>query len=134
VALEAAVGSVYALCLGVTVISIGWLGGFLTETPSIVDSASLERFKRLARNEMYVKAGVGVLLGAGFFGCLALIPRGGPAGLVMLVVGNVVVYGAGRWHRRFEAKARSLSAAPGALLDEYERVSTAWAKKLIPDF
>jgi len=134
VALEVAVGGVYALCVGVTLISMGWLRGFLAETPSIVDMASLERFKRLARTEMYVKAGVGVLLVAGFVGCLALLPRGGPVGLVTLVFGNLVVYGVGLWHRRLEAKARGLSAASDALRDEYDRASTAWAKKLIPDF
>jgi hypothetical protein len=132
VALEAAVSSVYALCLGVTVISAGWIRGFLAETPSIGDAAALERFKRLARTEMYVKAGVGVLIGVGFIGCLALIPRGGVSGLATLVVGNVAVYGVGRWHRRFEAKARSLSAASDALRDEYERASAAWERKLTP--
>jgi len=134
VALEVGVGSVYVLCLGVTLISIGWLRGFLAETPSIVDAASLERFKRVARTEMYLKAGVGVLLGVGFVGCLALIPRGGLVGLVTLVLGNVVVFGVGLWHRHFDAKARSLSAASDALRDEYDRASTAWAKKLIPNF
>jgi hypothetical protein len=118
----------------VTLISIGWLRGFLAETSSIADTASLERFKRLARTEMYLKAGVGVLLAVGFVGCLALIPRGGPVGLVTLVLGNLAVYGVGLWHRHFEARARSLSAASDALRDEYDRASMAWAKKLIPNF
>jgi hypothetical protein len=38
---------------------MGWLRGLLAGTPSIVDTASLERFKRLARTETYVKAGLG---------------------------------------------------------------------------
>jgi hypothetical protein len=134
VALEVAVGSVYALCLGVTLISIGWLRGFLAENRSILDAASLERFKRLARTEMSVKIGVGVLLAVGFVGCLALIPRGGSVGLATLVLGNAVVYGAGLWHRRLEAEARGLPAASDALRDEYKRASTTWAKKLIPHF
>ena len=133
-ALEVGVGSVYVLCVGVTLVSIGWLRGFLAETSSIVDTASLERFKRLARTEMYLKAGVGVLLAVGFVGCLALIPRGDPVGLVTLVLGNLAVYGVGLWHRHFEARARSLSAASDALRDEYDRASMAWAKKLIPNF
>jgi hypothetical protein len=134
VALEIGVGSVYVLCLGVTLISIGWLRGFLAETPGIVDTASLERFKRVARTEMYLKVGVGVLLAVGFVGCLALVPMGGLVWLVTLVLGNVVVYGVGLWHRHFEVEARSLSAASDVLRDEYDRASMAWAKKLIPNF
>jgi hypothetical protein len=134
VALEVGVGSVYVLCVGVTLVSIGWLRRFLAETSGIVDTASLERFRRLARTEMYVKVGVGVLLAGGFLGCLALIPRGGPVGLVTLVLGNLAVYGVGLWHRHFEARARNLSAASDALRDEYGRASIAWAKRLIPNF
>jgi len=134
VALQAGVGSVYVLCVGVTLVSIGWIRIFLAKTPSIVDTASLERFQRLARTEMYLKAGVGVLLAVGFVGCLALIPRGGPVGLVTLVLGNLAVYGVGFWHRRFEARARSLSSASDALRAEYDRASMAWSKKLVPNF
>ncbi len=126
-------GAVYVIAAAVSLWSRAQITGFLEATPTIGSSTDLERFKELARLEMYLALAMIVLLVTGLVTGLVLILRHGVAGLFLVLLANAVVLGLGLFHKGVEEKARHLRTAEG-LEPEYRRVCHTWNKKPLPDF
>jgi hypothetical protein len=131
--LEVLFAAIYVVAAAVTLWSRAQVGAFLADTPSIATEADLDRFKELARLEMYLALTLIVLLGAGIVTGLVLVKRYGIMGLLVVILVNVVVFGLGMLHKGIEDKAKNLPATD-ALKTEYRRVCYAWAKKVLPNF
>ena len=131
--LEVLFAAIYVVAAAVTLWSRAQVGAFLVDTPSIATEADLDRFKELARLEMYLALTLIVLLGAGIITGLVLVRRYGIMGLLVVILVNVVVFGLGMLHKAVEDKAKKLQTTD-ALKTEYRRVCYAWAKKALPDF
>jgi hypothetical protein len=114
-------------------VSLVVLTRFLRETSSIADHSSLERFKSVARLEMYAAlVTIALLIPSVALALLLTLLRGLPA-LAVVLVSNCALWGISSYHKSVEVKARSL-AVTDALAPEYQRVSQSWVKKAIPDF
>jgi hypothetical protein len=131
---EVLFGSIYLLSAGLSVWSAGQLSTFLKRTPGISDNDALERFKSLARIQMYLALVVIVLMIAGILAGIAVIVRHGLAGLVVVLAANMLVFGLGLYHKRFETRTRSLAVSSDSLGRDYRRVCDTWVKKALPDF
>ena len=131
--LEVLFAAIYMVAAAVTLWSRTQVGAFLADTRSIATEADLDRFKELARLEMYLALTLIVLLGAGIITGLVLVKRYGIMGLLVVILVNVVVFGLGMFHKGAEDKAKNLQATD-ALKTEYRRVCYAWAKKVLPNF
>ena len=131
---EGLFGSSYLLCAGLSVWSAGQLNTFLKGTNSISDDGALQRFKSVARTQMYLALVVIVLMASGIIAGIAVISRHGVLGLVVVLTANMLVFGLGRYHKRFETRARSLPVGSDNLGTEYRRVCDTWVKKALPDF
>jgi hypothetical protein len=122
---------------GVSIGVVAWGGtrvrSFLAQHSSICDQADLNRYKALARTQMYLALVMLVLLTAGFLSGIALIAQWRLVGLAYVVLANAAVAGVALVHRKFEKRARSLPTTPD-LEEEYRRVSESWVKKALPDF
>ena len=125
--------AIYVIAAAVSLWSRAQITGFLEETPSIRSTTDLERFKELARLEMYLALSMMVLLVTGLVTGLVLIRQHGIAALLPVLLVNAVVLGLGLFHKGVEEKARSLRTAEG-LDAEYARVCQTWNKKALPDF
>jgi hypothetical protein len=125
--------ALYVVAAAVSLWSRAQVAGFVEETPAIRGTSDLERFKELARLEMYLALAMIVLLVTGLVAGLFLIFRHGLLGLLATLLANAVVLGLGMFHKGVEEKARSLPTAEG-LETEYERVCHTWNKKPLPDF
>jgi len=132
--LEVLFGSIYVLAMAIPLWSLTQLNRFLAETRSIADQACLERFKTLARAQMYLALSVIVLMVGGALAGVAVIMRHGLDGIVVVIATNMVVLGLGLYHKKVEARARSLQAGSEALATEYRRVCGTWVTKALPDF
>ena len=132
--LNIAFWGIYVAAVGVSLASAASLQRFVAAHPAIADRATLDQYKTLVRRQMYLALGMLVLLGAGILAGLALIHRQGLAALGAVLAANVVVFLFGMLHRRSERRVRSLPAGSPELDDEYQRVSTSWVKKAVPDF
>jgi hypothetical protein len=131
--MEILFGVMYVLAFGVSLWSLGQLKAFLAATPSIADGAGLERYKELARLQMYLALAMIVLMGVGLLAGIVVVVRHGLPGLGLVLGVNAVVLGVGLHHKKVEGRVRGLPAAE-ALRDEYRRVSETWVKKPLPDF
>lgn len=127
-------GAVYALAAAVMLWSLTQLNRFLAETRDIGDEGSLQRFKVLARMQMYLALCGMVLLAVGMLVGIVLIARHGLLGLLAVILTNVFILGLGVYHKRVEERARSLRAGSEVLAKEYRRISETWVKKALPDF
>jgi uncharacterized membrane protein len=127
-------GAVYALAAAVMLWSLTQLNRFLAETRDIGDESSLQRFKVLARMQMYLALCGMVLLAVGMLVGIVLIARHGLLGLLAVILTNVFILGLGVYHKRVEERARSLRAGSEVLAKEYQRISETWVKKALPDF
>jgi O-antigen ligase len=125
--------ALYVIAAAVSLWSRVQVVGFVNETPGIRSTSDLDRFKELARMEMYLALFMIVLLVTGLITGMVLILRYGMTGLLAVLVANAVVLGLGLYHKGAEEKARSLRAAEG-LEAEYRRVGHVWNKKALPDF
>ena len=131
--LEILYGLIYVATAFVCVWSLPMLRRFLAETPAIVDEGSLEKFKTLARVEMYatvvlfliVVPAVGIVM-------ILSVHRGLPA-LPVIIVTNAALWVLGRQYGKVEEQTRTL-VVTDALAQEYSRVSESWVKKVLPDF
>jgi uncharacterized membrane protein len=132
--LEFMFGAIYVLAAAVMLWSLTQLNRFLTETRDIGDEVSLERFKALARVQMYLALCGIVLLTVGMLAGIAVIGRYGLLGLLVVILTNMLMLGLGVYHKRVEARTRSLQAGSEVLAKEYQRISETWLKKALPDF
>ena len=125
---------VYVIYAAVALWSLGQVRSFLAQTPTIADARSLERFKALARAQMYLALFVIAALGAGMIVGLVLITRHGLLALAVVLVVNALVFGFAMYYKTFETKARSLRAGSEALDREYRQICQTWVKRPFPDF
>jgi uncharacterized membrane protein len=132
--LEFMFGAIYVLTAAVMLWSLTQLNRFLTETRDIGDEVSLERFKALARVQMYLALCGIVLLTVGMLAGIAVIGRYGLLGLLVVILTNMLMLGLGVYHKRVEVRTRSLQAGSEVLAKEYQRISETWLKKALPDF
>ncbi len=132
--LEILFAAIYVIAAAVSLWSRAQVHGFLAETPSIRDAADLERFKELARLQMYLALSMIVLLVTGMIIGLVLLKEYGASALYVVILVNAVVFGLGMFHKKGEVRARNLRTASEALTTEYRRVCEAWVKKATPDF
>ena len=119
------------------IVSLGALiqiRGFLKAHPTIESEEALERFKRIARMNMYLALAIGVVLfGGGGLGVF-MIFRYGSQWLIYVLLANGVTLGLGMTLSRYEKKTREMSADSELLAVEHKRVSQSWTKKMFPDF
>ncbi|MCU0241033.1 MAG: hypothetical protein MUF51_01265 [Vicinamibacteria bacterium] len=127
-------GCVYVVSAAISVGSLVQLNRFLAGTRSITDEACLDRFKSLARIQMYLALAITVLLGSGMLLGMALIMKYGLFGLACVLVVNMLLFGIAMYHKSVEGQARSLPTGSEDLAKEYRRVSESWVKKPLPDF
>jgi hypothetical protein len=106
---------------------------FLREHTSIADTATLERFKAMARQNMKLALLQILLLGAGVVLGIVLLFREGLLALIPIVITNVLLTALAKYLGPFEKAARSLPATP-ELREQYRRVSTSWVSRALPDF
>lgn len=132
--LEFLFSAIYLLAAVVMLWSLTQLNRFLAQTPDIGDEVSLERFKALARLQMYLALCGIVLLTAGMLAGLGVIARHGLLGLLVVILTNMLILGLGVYHKRVETRTRSLRAGSEVLAREYQRISATWLKKALPDF
>jgi hypothetical protein len=123
----------YATAAAVSLWSRAQVVGFVNDTLEIAGTSDLERFKALARMEMYLALVMIVLLLSGLATGILLIFRHGLLGLLGVVLANAVVLGLGALHKGVEDRARKLPATDG-LEAEYRRVGQIWTRKALPDF
>jgi Ca2+/Na+ antiporter len=131
--LELLYGLLYIASLLISIGSVMFLRRFLHQTSAIADQGSLEKFKAVARAEMYATLLLMVILilGAAVGGILTIL-RGLPM-LVVVIVTNFSLWAFSRYHKRVEDKTRSL-AVTESLAQEYRHVCESWVKKALPDF
>lgn len=107
---------------------------FLAATTSISDQLTLERFKGVARENMYMALLQMVLLLAGVVVGLVILMRHGAIGLLAVLLVNAVVFGLGKHYGKLEKRIRELPADSEELGREHRRISEVWVKKALPDF
>jgi hypothetical protein len=132
--LEILFAAIYVIAAAVSLWSRTQVHAFLAETRSISSTADLERFKELARLQMYLALSMIVLLVTGMIVGLVLVKRYGVSALLVVIVVNGVIFGLGMFHKKGEERARRLRTGSEALATEYRRVCETWVKKATPDF
>lgn len=125
---------VYVWAIGATFWAGGQVKRFLASTPSIGNHAALERFKALARRNMYLALIQIAVLLAGLVLGVILIFRHGLVGFLVVLATNAILFVVSKQNIGFEKRARALSAATEELGREHRRISDAWVKKPLPDF
>lgn len=126
--------AVYAVLLGIGAWAQRGLSAFLEETPTIADSRALERFKQVARHNMY---GALVQIALGLVGLLAgigVVSRHGLPGLAGITAANAALFALGRRVKTLESRARSLPASSPELERQHRYVGEVWMKRPLPDF
>ena len=132
--LEVLCGTVYLLLVAVFLASLAQLRQFLGTTATIADQAALDRFKALARVQMYLALVVMVLGALGVGVSVVLVQRHGLAGLAVMLLTNALVFLFGLYHKTVEARARGLEVRAEHLSAEYGRIGDTWVRKPWPDF
>jgi hypothetical protein len=132
--IELLCGTVYLVLAAVFLASLVQLRRFLATTATIADRAALDRFRALARIQMYLALVVMVLGALGVAVSVFLVQRHGLAGLAVVLVINALVFLFGLYHKTVEARARSLEVAAEPLESEYRRIADTWVRKPLPDF
>ena len=107
---------------------------FLRATPAINSVESLERFKTLARQNMYLAIMCIPVLGTGFIIGLVLIWKHGLPALSATLALNALLLSVSRRVSRKESAAQNLPATTDDLAHEYDRVSNSWVQRILPDF
>jgi hypothetical protein len=131
--LEILFAALYVVAAAMSLWSRSQVVAFLETTPSIRSSADLERFKELARLEMYLALAMIALLVTGLIIGLVLIREHGAIALLPVLLVNGVVLVLGVFHKGVEERARGLPTADG-LETDYRHICYSWNKKALPDF
>ena len=126
--------SLQAVLLGLSAWTYIALVRFLRTCPSIVDKASLDLFRCLARQNMYgaiayLVFGVPTLL----LGVYLFLTRG-LVGFVAVLVTSLPSYLLSRKVRALEVVARNARCADELLLAEHREIGQAWLKNALPNF
>jgi hypothetical protein len=129
---------IYAVIYGLAIALSSWaivdVKSFLRSTPGIADARSLERFKAIARINMYLALFQIVLLTAGLITGIVLIVRYGSLGMVAVLLTNGMVFAMGKHLGSLEKAARALPSASEELGQQHRRISETWVSKALPDF
>jgi hypothetical protein len=131
--LEFLYGMVCLVMLLVCVYGRGEVKRFLESTPRIEDEASLERFKVLARKNMYLALFQGLMFLPLMLAVIVFTIRHGLAGFCIVLGVNGLLFGFGRSLMVLEVRARNLDAAE-RLQGSYQHAAQSWVKKALPDF
>ena len=122
-----------ALIIGVLYWGRGEVRSFVSSVQRISTLADLEVFKRMVKRQM--TAGIVVLpLGvASFAMVIALNVYYGLLGAAIVMAVCIPIFFISQGSKSLELQSRSLPCID-ALREEYIAVSTAWLKKLLPNF
>ena len=135
--MDSAIGAfagAYLVLLAMWVWAYREVSAFLAGTSSIRDSRDLERFKSLARRNMYAAllqlpiwlvalvAGVVIMWRYGLVGCAGII-----------AVNSVGFRFAARL-KKLDVQSRSLPAASPELQQQHAQIGHTWLKRALPDF
>jgi len=124
----------YVVLLAITAWGHREIRAFLDGTPAIADSQALERFKQVARHNMY---GALVQIPLGIVGLLAglgLVVRHGLVGLAWVLAANGLLYALAKQMKALELRARSLPASSTELQRQHQHIGEVWVKRPLPDF
>lgn len=132
--LEIIYAGIYSWIIIVSIWAIFHIRQFLDQTPDIADEISLDRFKSVARWNMYLALFQMVVFTAGIVTGILLVVFRGFAGLVYVLITNAVVFILGKYLGSLEKKARSLACASHDLEEKHRKISETWLKKALPDF
>ena len=109
---------------------------YLATKPQIENPKAFERFKKMVRQQMFqALAQIGILgpmLIMGLYGLITIQFSG--MQILLWLVYNGVIFGVGKWAKKFEDSARSLWTADEELKKSYEDVCQSWKRKALPDF
>lgn len=124
----------YAVLLSITALGQREIRAFLDATPAITDSQALERFKQVARHNMYgalvqIPLGIGGLLAG-----LVLVSRHGLTGLALVLAVNGLLYALAKQTKALEVRARTLPASSTELQRQHQHIGEVWVKRPLPDF
>jgi len=134
VSFEAVYGLLYLGTVVMMVVSSIGMKNFLSSTSVIADQVSLDRFKGVARLNMYLALVQILLMVPQMVIGIVLIFRYGLPALVVVLGVNGVIFFAGKKLKVFEERARSMPAESEELAEEHRWVSVSWVKKALPDF
>jgi hypothetical protein len=123
----------YGLAIIILVIGYFMIQSFLSRTSSINSPDDLNRFKSLARINMYLAIGQLVI---GIPAILLMIYGGftGRIGLLLIIGLNGVLFAAGKVVKNFEDKTRNLPVTDQTLESEYKATGNAWVSNTFPNF
>jgi hypothetical protein len=129
---------IYAVIYSWIILVSLWAGfrvrQFLQQTPTIENEMSLERYKAIARRNMYLALFQLPVFVAGFIIGILLLVFHGYIALVFVLLANGVVFLLGKYLGTYEKKARSLPCASPDLQEQHRIISEIWVKKALPDF
>jgi ABC-type multidrug transport system fused ATPase/permease subunit len=106
---------------------------FLSGHAFIRTDGDMDRFKRLARAQMYAALVYIVLAIVGVAMSMYLTWVIGVYSLVLVVLVSLPHYALGNQMKKLEEKSRGLECAE-RFAAEYERIGLVWRKKALPDF
>jgi hypothetical protein len=106
---------------------------FLLETPAISSTADIERFKSLARWNMYsALLQIGLLGAAGMLGVIGLVK--GQVGILLILVLNGAILALSKYAKGMEARTQSLEVREALLETQYRSICSTWLHRAFPDF
>jgi hypothetical protein len=106
---------------------------FLSSSTLIASPQDLDRFKRMARLNMYVALVYMVLAIPGILMSMYLTFMYGLYGLGIVLAVSVPQFLFGKYLKSLEDKSRSLPCS-SEFVDEHRRIGQSWLKKPLPDF
>lgn len=106
---------------------------FAEDQPKILDRRAFERYKGLARIQMFMALFLLVLMIPTLLLAVLLVIKHGFLGLGVVIVINLGVMALGKIGKGFEERVRDLEVAE-EFQEEYDQVSTSWVEKPFPDF
>ena len=117
-----------------TISSKRQLEGFLERHPAISDSSSLERFKAVARMNMYYALVFLLLLGLGSLAAvMSILNYGGITAIAVLLVafltGSVT-----RWASSAESRIKQINCTDATLEEELRNIFYCWQHRPFPNF
>ncbi len=107
---------------------------FLKQNREISDLKVLEKYKSLARRNMYMALLQMFILGTGSIAGLIALARNNGAGFIIMLIGNAIIFALGKSLEVLEKQVRSLPCADDDLAKKYRRISRAWLGQALPNF
>jgi hypothetical protein len=124
----------YGILLGIGAFGSRELRAFLATTPAIGDSAALERFKTVARHNMYGALAQLALGAVAIAASIWVLSRHGLLGFLGVTAANALLFLGARRTKALELRVQALPTSSEALEQEYRRIIGSWLKRPLPDF